>query len=372
MGPSMTGAQPTAAEVADSGGIAAMQRAASASDPEAYATRATQNEQARIGALERLAGTHGEREFHAAARATAADDLYTEAYRRGVDIRRDPTSGQFLTKAEIAGRKGEINKLLQRPAIQDAVKKARELAANEGVNMRNPAGSVQGLDYVKRALDDMIRGAEGNEARVLANLKSRLLTTVDALSPRYAEARTTFQQMSRPITQMDIAQNIRDRSVNPLRESINRGTFARALSDDTAQTVTGMRNATLANTMEPGQMNQLNAIMNELRGVENAMNLGRGAGSDTVQKLAMSNLMNRAGLPVSIAEVAGVNRLGKFIYGESDRQMMNQLAQIMLDPAQAARVMRAARGNPQALAAIERARRIAAPIALGVGASDTQ
>jgi hypothetical protein len=71
------GSAPTAAEVADSGGIAAMQRAASAVDPESYATRAAQQNEARVAALREMAGTGGEREFYAASRESAAD-AYTK------------------------------------------------------------------------------------------------------------------------------------------------------------------------------------------------------------------------------------------------------------------------------------------------------
>ena len=50
------GSQPTAAEVGESGGLAALQRSMAAVDPEAYATRATQQNEARVRELMDLAG----------------------------------------------------------------------------------------------------------------------------------------------------------------------------------------------------------------------------------------------------------------------------------------------------------------------------
>lgn len=333
------GSVPTAAEAGGSAGLAALQRAASAVDPESYAFRAAQNNEARVAALQDLAGTTGQREFFAANRDATAQQLYRQAYDKGVDITRNPTTGQFLPKAEIAGVKGEITKLLQRPSIQEAMDRARKLAADEGINLTDASGSIQGLDYVKRGLDDMIKKSDGNEARVLINLKNRLLTTLDRLSPDYAQARTTFSQMSRPINQMDVAQTIADRSIRPLDQVINPNQFARALSDDTVQSVTGMRNATLENTLEPQQLALLTAIREDLARNVASQNLGRGAGSDTLQKLSMTNLMQRSGVPLGVLNAPMIGRLGNFAYQTADERLRQQLAMTLLNSPETARLM---------------------------------
>lgn len=358
------GSLPTSAEVGNSGGLAALQRAASAVDPESYAFRGQQQNAARVAALQDMAGTGGQRDFYAANRDATANQLYKQAYDKGVDIARDPNTGQFLPKAEIAGRKGEITKLMQRPAIQDAVKEARTLAQNEGVKI-DPAGSVKGLDYVKRALDDQISKATGNEQRVLVNLKNRLLTTVDTMSPDYAAARTVFRDMSRPINQMDIAQDLATRSINPLTGVMQPQAFARNLTDDTAARATGFNRATLQDIMEPQQLGILNAMRDDLARSVAAQNLGRGAGSDTTQKLAMTNLMQQSGLPLGIMNLPGVGRAGNWVYQMADDRMRQQLAQALLDPRQAAQLMQAAQRNPALAQAIEQARAIAAPAILG-------
>lgn len=346
--PLVPGSQPTAAEVANSGGIAAMQRAASAVDPEAYATRAAQQNEARVRAIEELAGTSGERDFHSAARSASADDLYKTAYDKGVDIRRNPVTGHFLPKAEIAGVKGEITKLMQRPAVQDAMEQARTLAANEGVNLKDPAGSVKGLDYLKRALDDKIGVSSGNEQRVMVDLKNRLLTTIDRLSPDYAQARVTFAEMSKPINQMDVAQEIADKSVNKLTGILQPQAFAKSLSDDTAARATGFGKATLENTMEPGQLSTLNNIKADLARSVAARDMGRGAGSDTVQKLAMTNLMQQAGLPVGLLNTPGLGRLGNWAFSHADAEMKQSLASGLLNPQQTAKLMEKATPSERA------------------------
>lgn len=322
------GSSPTAAEVGDSGGLAALQRSASAVDPEAYATRAAQQNEARSKSLLDMAGTQGEREFTAANRAATASDLYKQAYDLGID----------LTKMSPA-RRGEITKLLRTPALQNAVGEARVLSQNEMTNVKNPAGSVQGLDYVKRALDDQIKKATGNEQRVLVGLKDRLLTTIDTLSPEYAAARKVYADMSKPITQMDIAQHIADKSISPLTGAIKPEMYARALSDNTAASVSGMRNATLENTMTPEQLGALGNIREDLARSVKARDMGRGSGSDTTQKLAMSNLMQQSGLPMGVLNMPGMPRVANWIYSASDEQMRNALSKILLDPQETARIM---------------------------------
>lgn len=336
------GSFPTAAEVGDNAGIAALQRTAAAQDPAAYAARATAQNQARVAALRKLAGTSGERDLARAARDATANTLYSDANIQGIQLVRDPKTGQFLSKAEIAGIKGEITKLMQRPAMQDAVRQARILARNEGVKISNPAGSVKGLDYVKRALDDKIRATEGNERRILVALKNRMLTTVDRLSPEYEAARGTYQQMSRPVNQMEVAQEIADKSIRPLDETLAPAAYARALSDDTAQRVTRFDKSTLENLYDPDQLSTLRNILEDLRRSSFAQNAGRGPGSDTMQKLAVSNLMNRIGFPSSVVhgpDIPGLRFIGKALYDNADTQMRQMLAEVLLDPRGAARVM---------------------------------
>lgn len=73
------GSLPTAAEVADSGGIAALQRAMSAANPEAYTHRGMSNNAARVEALRGIAGDEAKMQAAIAARKAAADPLYRAA-----------------------------------------------------------------------------------------------------------------------------------------------------------------------------------------------------------------------------------------------------------------------------------------------------
>lgn len=352
--PLVPGSQPTVGQAARNPGMAALERTATAIDPIAgaeMARRTTAQNAARLAALEELAGTAGRREFFAASRDATADALYELA--RKADI--DPAK---LT----AGRKAEITKLLQTPAIKSAIREARIKAQNEMKNVTDPKGSVLGLDYLKRSLDDQIAKASPDDRRILTGLKQRLLKTLDDLSPEYAEARRTFSEMSKPITQMDVAQAIYDASLDPMRGTLRPAAFARALNDKTAAKATGMRNATLESVLDPDQLGMLNAIRRDLRRSDYAMTAGRGSGSDTVQKLAYSNMLEAAGVPTWMRLIPGVEsaagiggRIADALYGTKNQQIIGLLANSMLDPKQAASLMRqatpAAAPSPALLAA---------------------
>lgn len=324
------GSSPTAAEVANSGGIAAMQRAAAAVDPEAYATRATQQNEARVAALENLKGTSQQREAADATREKLAGALYKQARTDGID----PEMAKAL--------KPQIDNLMERMP-SGVMEKAKELARLNGETM-DGAGSVNGMHWMKLAVDDMLSagrqsGIGKQTERGLTQFKNDLLSVVDELSPAYGKARVTFATLSKPINQMDVAGEISDKAVNKLTGALQPQAYARALSDDTAARATGFSKATLANTMEPDQLASLNNIKNDLARSVAARDLGRGAGSDTVQKLAMTNLLQQSGLPLGVLDVPGLGRLGNFAYSAADDKMKQALAKALLNPQETAGIM---------------------------------
>jgi hypothetical protein len=341
MGEFVPGSIPTVGQAAENAGVSALERAAAANNPavtNAIKDAATAQNAARVSSLTDLAGTGGQREFFDANRKAAAQQLYDKAYKAGLPK---------LTPAE----EGIVADLMNRPAIKAAMGEAKMLAANEGANIADGAGSVQGLDYVKRALDDQIAKATAgsNEQRILTGLQTKLVGFLDSVSPDYAAARTTFKEMSKPINQMDVAQAIADKSINKLTGTLQPASYAKAFSDQTARQATGFGKATLENTLEPTQMNALNSILLDVRRSNAALNAGRGPGSDTVQKLAYTNLMDQSGLPNFLQnmrplQVAGnlVARGGDAVYGRANREISNRLAEVMLDPGMAAELMRRA------------------------------
>ena len=165
-----------------------------------FVERELQNNAARIAAVQSVAGAPGELEQAVQERNRIAKNLYDWAFSH-----QEPITPWM---------KGQVTQLVKRPAIQGAMKDARRLAANEGIKF-NDATSVQGLHYVKTALDDKISSAlrqgNNNEARVLIGTRDKLLTLMEKISPTYAQARQEFAAASRPINTMEVANELLDK-----------------------------------------------------------------------------------------------------------------------------------------------------------------
>lgn len=340
MGELVPGSLPTVGQAARNPGVAALERAATATNPQitnAVTDIMRQQNAARVGLLGDMAGAEGGRAFAAASRDATAEQLYGAARRVGIDPAK-------LTPEALQN----IAAFSQR-VPDEVLAKARQLAKIKGEPMTD-ATSVQGLHYVKMAIDDLIgqskRSGNGTLERAYVGLQKDLLSGLDSLSPDYAAARKVYAEMSRPINQMDVAQSLADRSINKLDGNLKPNEYARALTDKTAAMATGMPGATLAGTMEPAQMNALNSLLLDVQRAGAANNAGRGAGSDTVQKLAYTNLLEKSGVPTFLqelqpAQVVGnlVGRGADAVYGRANRELSARLAEAMLDPGTAARLM---------------------------------
>lgn len=352
---------PTAAEVAESGGIAALQRAMSAADPEAYAHRGMQQSAARIQALRGIAGDEGQREFFDAARKATGNQLYEDAFKN-------------YTGAPTPYIKGQITQLLKRPSIDDASRLAQTLARERG-EKPSAIGSLRALHDVKTILDDKIaeavRAGQGGQVKALTETQAKLLNVMEAMSPEYRTARETYAAMSRPINQMDVGQYMLDKLRPALADhgALAKETgsaYAAALRDaeSLVRKATG-KDFPLDKIMEPRQLDTLKAVAQDLARKSNAQDLGRGGvGSNTFQNFAMDNLSQSMGMPSAVRTVLGAipgisatgtlaarggQALGKLAYRNADEAMRMRMAQALLNPQEAGALMEAAI-RPSALA----------------------
>lgn len=359
------GVQPTvgmAARGPNLSSYAALERATQAVTPDvtnAVTARATSNQEAMRQALQAATPDVGAAQT---ARESVAGALYDQARAQGVD----QAAAQQLAP--------QIQALTQR-LPDDVVAHAKTLAKLNGIPL-DDAGSVQGLHWVKKAIDDKIseatRSGSGDLARAYQGLQSEFLDTLDQLSPAYGQARQQYAAMSKPINQGQVMEQIGQRATN-MRGDLTLGGLTRAATDKTAQSVTGMPRATLANTLTPDQQATIKALREDLLSSDFAATAGRGAGSDTVQKLAYSNILQQSGIPTFLQNFAPTQAVGNLAgralgvaYGEANQRLASELAQAMLDPAQAAQLMQQAKGNPKLQKALVNALRSSA--ALGASA----
>lgn len=366
MGEIVPGSVPTTAQAAGIPSIAALSRSAGAVDPQAVnaiAQRQAQQQAARLAQMQDVAGTTGGRDFAAANRKVVGDQMYEQARRLGVD----PAALTPEAQANIGN--------FMKRVPDDVLARARDLAKIKGIDLDN-SSSVQGMHWVKTAIDDKISTAvrQGDKelASAYSGLQQDLLSGLDQMSPAYQAARQEYAAMSKPINAMDTAQAVLDASIpNKATGQITPAAFAKALSDKTAATATGRTGATLENTMAPRDLQKMQAVNEDLQRQLFADTAGKGGGSDTAQKLAFSNLMQKSGLPPVLQNLGArvgigglAQKIGQTVYRDANQEMSQKLAQALLDPQTASQLMEAGMVNPQLVQALNTTRRIGS----GVGA----
>lgn len=380
MGEIVPGSMPTTAQAAGVPSIAALSRSASAVDPQsinATAQRAAEQQAARLQQMRGVAGSEGGRDFAAANRQVVGNQMYENARKIGVD----PAA---LTPEAQAN----ISNFMQR-VPDDVLSRAKDLAKIKGIDLDNST-SVQGMHWVKTAIDDKINSAVRSGDKQLASaytgLQQDLLSGLDQMSPAYQAARQEYSAMSKPINSMDTAQAVLDSSTpNKSTGQITPAAFAKALSDKTAANATGRSSATLENTVYPRDLQKMQAVNEDLGRQLFADTAGKGGGSDTAQKLAFSNMMQQSGLPGWInpqmlltglgtaggaaiggplgagggAALGALTKAGaRQVYQDANTEMSRKLAQALLDPQTAIQMMDAGMINPQTVQAINGVRRL--------------
>lgn len=359
-GRTATGALPTIAEETGDAGMARLQDAARSMDPQIAGridARLAENNAARVAKLEDLAGTDGARTFTAEMRKGTTAPIYERAF--SVPIEMENLS---------ASQRGEITKLMQMPAIQDAMKVAQENAQNFGMKATSD-GNIMGLHQAKLALDDKIAELMGgtanqkNKAAAVEAARDRLVKFMESMSPDYREARLTYAQLSKPLNQMDTARELLNRGASSTSDlagtrRLMPGQLTRAVQDGGASIVqsgTGRKNlGGFSDVFDQNQNALIRAIVDEVDRAGAVARAGNGPGSATAQRMAAQNVLRQivgpTGLPQSWAESALANTVvGKplnLLYGGiAEPKIQQALAEAVLDPAMARAAVQAAQAQ---------------------------
>lgn len=384
--PLVPGSMPNLAEATQDAGMAGFQLAASSASPEVkrqLAEQAQGNMAARLGALRGIAGTPDEQSMARGLRDYMSGPLYQQSMREGID----PARAQMMAP--------QMQNLMERmPA--GIVERARELARIQGDTFTDQ-GSMQGLQYVKMAVDDMLSATNTGTSvgkqtqRALTQFKSDLTSTLEELSPSFAQANRNYATFSKPINEQQTGQYLLDK-FQPALMDYAQGVPTRARAEqlaaalrDAPRTIkgaTGMRGFTeLSDVMSPGGVNTAENVVRDLARKASAEDLAKTLGSTTAQNLSGQNLIRQflgpVGLPNGMAErVAGsslmspVTRATNLVYGGAEQRIQQELARALRDPRYAAQLMDRAQatGNPQLAQALRGLQQGAAmtPVAIGM------
>lgn len=258
-----------------------------------------------------------------------------------------PQATQYTLQAHPA-----VRQLMNRPAFQTAVARARTLLANQGMAGADPLQSVDGLQAVKFALDEMANadpssslGKFGKQA--VLGVKNDLMNATNEMSPAFQAANQEYARLSKPVNAMQVGQEILNKGTSNALDAngnpnLYREAFARALgnADQIARQETGFAGATAENTLGSQRMGALQAVASDLDRANVGVNGGRAIGSNTVQNLASQSALDQISGAIGSAGFADnpiVQRLARPIdtiyrfFGVPD-ELKGKLTQVMLNP----------------------------------------
>lgn len=342
------GSQPTVGQASGNAGIASLERAASAISPEstvAFQGREAAQNAARLEALRGIAGTDADRAFAEQARKTSTAPLLEALKNSTAQV--DPSRTVTLIDKLIANAPG-------RTQLTNTLKQVKDSLYDESGNLR--ANASQLYQGARKNLTDLLQAKAGDGSKLNEAISRELSVVMKSLDhqikqaePAYGKFMSDYAAMSKPINRMDVGRAIEEKAANPLTGVVQPNAYARALSDKTAQQATGFKRATLEGTMRPEQMQTLQAIKDDLARTVMARNSAGTAGSDTVKKLAYSNLIDRAGVPTFLREFAPTQAMGNILargadtlYGNANKEIAGKLAETLLNPKSAAFMMQQA------------------------------
>lgn len=370
------GVRPTTAEVANNPGMAQFERTLR-NNPTynpAITQRLQENRGAMMSTLDQMAGTEAKRSAIRGARQSATQSLYRQA-------------DDVVVQAD-----QKLASLMQRPAAKEAWNRAQQLAANEGRELvTDDQLTGRGLHYFKRALDDMAdatnpTGLKGNELRAVQGIRDEVRSWLNNNIPDFGRADQLYSRFSRPLNQMDIAEELRNRVQPALADfggnaRTRAESYARALRDGdrTAARATGYRSARMDRIMSPRQMDRLKRIGQQLARRANADDLGRAPGSNTGQNLVSQNFLRQfmgpMGLPDTWVERIAQSAIGQkilqpiqFVGDIGEQQIRDRLLEAALDPQMASEWLKIGL-QPDAVARVLQYQTLALPVALGTNAA---
>ncbi|GLQ22928.1 hypothetical protein GCM10007853_08020 [Algimonas ampicilliniresistens] len=127
-------------------------------------------------------------------RIIEADDFTSLSNDAAETLRREGTQLYEAVLGEPIQKTPTLERLLQRPSMRAAMKKARRMAADSGDDPWNE--TLASYQVAKEALDDLVsarfRQGKGSEARAVDRLRQELLSELDAQVPGYAKARAVW------------------------------------------------------------------------------------------------------------------------------------------------------------------------------------
>lgn len=357
------GSMPNAAEVLMHPKIAALVKAVRnlPEGRDAIVGQEINNNAARLAAIRSIAKDDMAMEAAKAARTETASDLYRKAGSQNV-VAGDDLAGllnnpAIVSAAKSAGIPG--SKVSPYVMSKGEIPLASVVTGKPVINTVN----VDDLHKIKLALDDAASftpttAFDKMQQGGIVNAKSKLLDYLDQASPDYANARRTYEEMSKPINQMEVGQALKNKLTPALTESglptrERAAMFADAIRNQqaTVKKATGFRSQSLEDVMTPEQMSIINGISKDLERKANVTDLAAARGSDTAQNMIADNMLRSMVGPIGMPNSWGSKIVGSALVNALprraveavvpgvERKVQGLLADALTNPQMAAEIL---------------------------------
>lgn len=335
------GFNPTVGQAANNAELATMERVLSGGNVAEFQDTFNSQKKALVDAIRSNGGDDIQRQALVDARTQASEPLFNAANTQPVQLT------------------PEIEALTQRQSMQDAIKRAENIAREKGEAFDINAMTGADAQRIKMGLDDLVNtggqsGLGGNELNAIRDTKTSYLGELEKQIPDYIDANKAFREGSAPINQLDLGNAITDKFIPAtsrdmdIPASLNYETLARTLRDSgdgLAKKVTGFKGATLENTASPKQMQDYQNVLKDIEYLKQG-EAGSMKGSPTFQNL-LFNEKTKDGILMQIPAFKGLSaatllRTRDFIYKQPNEAIQRKLLTVLQDPQGAAALMESA------------------------------
>lgn len=312
--------------------------------PEKYSPKAKADERARVEALKNVTPDE-------ATALAMREDVGGGAFDRAKaadQMRQQIAAEEAAAGTSMGGATGyqapaqvtpELTALKENPAIQAASREAIKLAATKGVKLTDPMSTLEGLHYMKLALDAQFKSPQSATAlqkfstEALQGTKQQLLSAIEGtanapgVSPLYGVARKTYADLSTPVNQAQVLNKMVTilegpggaERVRPFLNALNEGEGALLKKS------TGFpRYEKLEQVLNPEQMATVNKVAGEMNRdltMADQVKIGRSAMNEVLHKNSVKVLS-----PEFLnAKVTLFNKAAGFLQGRISEKAMKVL-----------------------------------------------
>lgn len=361
--PSAAGTQRTLGEATLDPGLMALENTLRSQNPALFSQIDRANNAARMAALERIAGSDAELLAAQQARDTASGALSQRVADEGLaSAAQQQQARALLAGGENSGMarlQGQIAAISNAKAGNDAVQSALEDVRR---NLAKSGDSVGGLRNVRDYIGFLLSGKAGSDKAYARAASRELLTMRDAVdaeiasrAPSFPEFLQTHQAASGPINRMQVGRELIDRAgqvADPVTgvRTLTPAQFSKAMNDldSVAQEATGFGKAKADEILSPEQLQDLRAIEDDLQRQFARANTRPTGVSPTY---GLQEAGKRLAVRSAARAVPGVSGAVEFLEGQATQRMQQRLMELVADPAEAERILRALQPRERALLA---------------------